>query len=394
MPRPIHIMHLIHSLEAGGMENGVVNLCNRLDTTRFSASICVLSAGGQLESRIDRDRVELVEVKRHFGNDPSVPFRLAALFHRRRVEIIHTHNWVTLVEGSGSASLARVPTWIHSEHGYPMEARKRNVQVQRWLWKRASQLTSVSSELADSMTRLTDVDRSAIEVIPNGVDTQRFRPQQNPGERRKLPGLPDGGLVVGMVARLTEVKNHEGAIRAIARLCNEGLDLQLVLVGDGELREHLEKLSIDVGMQGNIHFLGSREVVEDIYHAFDIFLLNSHQEGMSNTILEAMASGATVVATAVGASDEMVIDSETGILIPPGDVTGLCEAIRQLTIPELRHRFAFNARQRAETTFGMDQMVRQYSELYHRQVRGSGLSGPVSKEAVGSEIPESPRGPG
>lgn len=368
MLRRINVMHLIHSLEPGGMENGVVNLCNRLDPSHFSTLICVLSAGGQLEARVDRSRVELVEVKRHFGNDPSVPFRLAALLRRRRIEIVHTHNWVTLVEGSCSATLVRVPVWIHSEHGYPMEERNRNVHVQRWLWKRASQLTAVSGELADSMSRLTSVERNAIEVVPNGVDLQRFKPQPKPGARRKLPGLPETGLLVGMVARLTEVKNHEGAIRAIARLCTEGLDVHLALIGDGELRKHLEQMTVDVGMQSKVHFLGARKDIEDVYHAFDIFLLNSLQEGMSNTILEAMASGLAVIATTVGANDEMVVDGETGLLIPPDDEIELCNGIRQLTVPELRHRFAFNARQRAETALSIEQMVRHYSELYQRQV--------------------------
>ena len=364
----IRVAHLIFSLEAGGMENGVVNLCNRLDPDLFDTSICVMHAGGELETRLDRDRVTLYEVRRHFGNDPSVPLRIAHQFWRRKVDIVHTHNWVTLVEGAAAKMLSRVPVMIHCQHGYPMEERPRNVKVQRFLWsKAASQLLSVSGELGDSMASLTGLPRDSIEVVSNGVDITRFKPQ--PEDRARLRaelGLPAEGIMIGMVARLVPVKNHEGAIRAVAKLRREGLDVHLALAGGGGLQATLEEFARAEGVQSHVHFLGFLDRVDKVYNALDIFLLNSYREGMSNTIVEAMACGRPVVATRVGSNAESVVDGETGYLVPSDDSDTLAATLRQLVDKDVRDRFSRAARTRIVDNFSIDRMVERYTDIYLR----------------------------
>lgn len=360
------VTHLIFSLEVGGMENGVVNLCNRLDPELFDTSICVMQAGGGLEERLDRDRVTLYEVRRNFGNDPTLPLRIAGQFWRRGVDIVHTHNWVTLFEGSVAKTLSRVPVMLHGEHGYPMEERPRNVKVQRFLWsKAATQLLTVSSELGDSMASLTGLPRDGIAVLPNGVDTTRFQP--HPEDRVRLRAefdLPAEGIMIGMVARLDPVKNHVGAIRALGKLRREGLDVHLALAGGGDLQESLETVAKEEGVDSHVHFLGFRTNVDKIYNALDIFLLNSHREGMSNTIVEAMASGLPVVATRVGANPESVVDGETGYLVPPDDSETLATTLGKLVDKDVRDRFSRAARQRIEENFSIDRMVERYTDIY------------------------------
>ena len=360
------VTHLIFSLEAGGMENGVVNLCNRLNPDLFDTSICVMKADGELEKRINRDRVTLYKVRRHFGNDPSVPLRIATQFWRRGVDIVHTHNWVTLVEGAVAKKFARVPVMIHGEHGYPIEERPRNVKVQRYVWSRiVTQLLSVSAELADGMAGVTGMPRDCIKVIPNGVDTTRFTPQPDRRQQARAQcGIPAEGIMIGMVARLASVKNHAGAIRALALLRQEGLDVHLVIAGGGDLQAALEQQARDENVNSCVHFLGFMEDVGRVYNALDIFLLNSHQEGMSNTIVEAMASGLPVVATQVGANPELLIEGETGYLVPPDNSEMLAIALRKLLEPELRARFGIAARRRIEDNFSIDTMVDQYTNLY------------------------------
>lgn len=367
----IKVTHLVFSLSAGGLENGVVNLCNRLDPEIFDTSICVLEGGGELEDRLDRERVKLYEVRRHFGNDPSVPLRIAGQLWRRGADILHTHNWVTLVEGSAATTLARVPVLIHGEHGYPMEERARNVKVQRFLWSKAvTQLLSVSGELAEAMSKLTGLSRDLIEVLPNGVDTTKFQPQ--PADRANLRaqfGLPAEGIMIGMVARLVPVKNHAGAIDALARLRQQGIDAHLVLAGRGELETPLREQARAENVEDVVHFLGFRDDIDQVYNALDIFLLNSHREGMSNTIVEAMACGVPVVASDVGANAESIVEGETGFLVPPDAPEELAAALGKLVDAELRARFATAARRRIEENFSIASMVQRYSDLYVRLTR-------------------------
>lgn len=368
MNRRLKIMHLLYSLDTGGMENGVVNLCNRLDPDRFEPSVCVLHGGGVLENRLDRRRVGLVEIKRHFGNDPTVPLRLAWQLRRRHIDILHTHNWVTLVEGFTAAKMARTPTIIHGEHGYPLEQRPRNVRVQSWLWPRARQITSVAGPLADGMAQLVGYPREQIHVIPNGVDTERFRPLDTPREQLRLEfGLPPQGLLLGVVARLDPVKNHAGMFEALAELGRSGLDVQLVLAGEGPIRDQLEQRSRELQIDDRVHFLGNVPEVERLFCALDVFVLNSHLEGMSNTLLEAMACGLPVVATAVGANPDLVVDGETGCLVPPDDPATLGRTLARLAAdPAQRAAMGENGRRRIEQHFSVQRMVDDYNDLYAR----------------------------
>jgi glycosyltransferase involved in cell wall biosynthesis len=239
------------------MENGVVNLCNRLESDLFSSTICVLEGGGAMENRVDRNRVDIVHVHRYIGNDPTVPIRLGWLLRRRRIDVVHSHNWVTLVEGFTAAKLASVSKVIHGEHGYPIEDRKRNIHVQRYVWGRVSQLTAVSHSLADDIAAVNEFPRQRIAVIPNGVDTSAFRPSQaGRCEIREKLGISRNDLLIGMIARLDPIKNHAGVIRVFSSLVHKGLGAFLALVGDGTERNALERLAVELGVSHRVpsHF--------------------------------------------------------------------------------------------------------------------------------------------
>ena len=365
VPR-LKIMHLVHGLPAGGLENGVINLCNRLNPSQFAPSICTLEGGGRLESRVDTGRVELFTVRRFFGNDPSLPLRLAWHLIRRKIDILHTHSWVTLVEGCVAAKLARIGVVVHGEHGFPMEERPRNVRVQHWFWNRISQVTSVCGILADRMEQVVGYPRRRIAVIPNGVDAEHFRPS---GKGKLLArselGLPPDAFLLGTVGRLVPVKNHAGTLRALAALRRIGIDAKLALAGDGPLRDELQRLAVDLNVQANVSFLGELADVAPLLQALDVFVLNSTKEGMSNTILEAMACGVPVVATSVGSNGELVADGQTGYLVPTENDRELTGALERLARkPESLLHFGREARFRVESRFGIDRMVQNYSELY------------------------------
>ena len=151
----LRVLHLVFSLDTGGLENGVVNLCNRLDSERFAASICTFSAGGALESRLTTERVKLFNTARWWRHDFALPLRLAKFLRAHPVDILHTHSWGTLVEGVLAARLAGVPIVVHGEHGV-LQDKFRHRIAQRWLWAGVDQLLAVSSPLADRMSTLVD----------------------------------------------------------------------------------------------------------------------------------------------------------------------------------------------------------------------------------------------
>lgn len=355
----------MHSLATGGMENGVVNVCNRLDPDRFAPSICVLRAGGALQQRVDPRRVGVFEVRRRCGNDPTVPLRLAYQLRRHRVDVLHTHSWVTLVEGYVAAAIARLPVVIHGEHGV-MELRPRNVFVQRHLWPRFHQIVAVAESLADRMSQATGFPRQHIEVIPNGVDTDRFRPLQVDNRRlRHELGLPPDGFLVGSVARLVPVKNHPGTLRAFASLVESGVKATMAFAGEGPLLPELSSLVQQLKLNRHVYFLGELQRVDQFFNAIDVFVLNSHEEGMSNTILEAMSCGVPVVATSVGENSRLI--GESGRLVPADDDRELAHVLAQLAhAPDTLKALGQKASSRARQEFNIGQMVDRYASLYLR----------------------------
>ncbi|MCC6127009.1 MAG: glycosyltransferase [Pirellulales bacterium] len=363
----LNVMHAVYSLETGGLENGVVNLCNRLNPERFAPSICVFRSGGALESRVDARRVKLAAAKSWMGIDPTLPFRLAWHLRRLRIDILHTHSWGTLVEGWAAAKMARTPIVIHGEHGV-MEERPRNVMIQRWLWSKVRQVAAVSAPLADRMAQVVNFPRNRIQVIPNGVDTERFRPcRERRSEWRRDFDLPEAEFTVGMVARLVPVKNHLGMLQALALLKERGENAVLAIAGSGPLRESLQAAARDLNICDRVRFLGDIPQIERFLNALDAFVLNSVSEGMSNTVLEAMACGLPVVATAVGSNSLLLDEGKAGCLIPAENAEALARNLEQLMRDRpLREELGRIARVRVEKHFSIDRMVRDYEELYLR----------------------------
>jgi sugar transferase (PEP-CTERM/EpsH1 system associated) len=373
MKRPLRTACIVPSLAAAGMENVVVNLCNQLTPDEFRPLICTLAQGGKLESEVDRDRVELLNVPRRFGNDPRVPLRLAAEFRRRRIDLVQTNSWGTLVEGFVAARLARVPVVVHAEYG-TMETRRRNVYVQRLLWRGLHRVVAVCDPLADTMAETIGFPRERIDVIPVGVDTRRFRmADSDKNALRRQLGLPQDVLLLGMVARFIPLKDHEGVIQALARLSQAGIELHLALAGDGPLRTQLEAAARELQVADRVHFLGIVPQVEPVLRALDILVSNSHREGMSVTIVEAMASGLPVVATDVGAAEELLAAGAAGVLIRPRDADALVAAIHELAQQPARRRMLGQAaRQRAEAVFSTTAMVEGYARMYQELFRQAG----------------------
>jgi sugar transferase (PEP-CTERM/EpsH1 system associated) len=359
--RPLRVMHLLHTFGVGGMEVGITKLVNSLDRSRIASSICSCRPGDSLKQRLRPD-IPLYEFNRREGNDPRLVVQLVRLFRAKRPDVIHTHRWATLLEGLIAARLAGVPFVVHGEHG-TLETRRHNALVQRTVWNRVDRVLSVSSRLAERMARDIGFRVDRIQVIRNGVDLERFKPEQRL-EARASFGLEPHQIVIGSVGRLVPVKDQATLLRALALLRTSGFSFMGVLAGAGPLHGELQSLAAALNLD-NVSLLGNRNDVERVLGALDVFVLSSLSEGLSNTIQEAMATGLPVVATRVGGADELVEHEHTGCLVPPGDPRALAEAIASLVRdPARRQRFAQAGIERARQHFGLDRMIREYEQMY------------------------------
>ena len=365
--QPVRVMHLLYSLGVGGMEMGVHKLLIGLDRSIVDLSVCSLTPFDQVETVWPTD-TRVHALGRRVGNDPTLVPKLYRLFRRERPDIVHTHAWGTLLEGVLAARAARVPVVVHGEHG-TLETRPRNVWIQRRVWRRVDHVLAVSDALAEKMAATFDFPASRITVIRNGVDLERFG-RHSRAEARRALGVTPGEFVVGTVGRLVPVKDQRQLIGATRVLAQRGVPVKVLIVGDGPLRNELQDQIDTLGLKEHVRLLGSRTDVPELMAAFDLFALSSQSEGLSNTVLEAMASGLPVVATRVGGNPELVQSGTTGLLVPAGDETALAEAIAALyRDADFRLRVALAARQRAQSVFSLSGMIKRYTDLYRVAVK-------------------------
>jgi sugar transferase (PEP-CTERM/EpsH1 system associated) len=365
MGRTIRILHVLHSFSAGGLENGVVNIINR-SPEHLDHELCFLSKGGEFLHRLDRP-VRYHELHKRPGNDVRAILRLRECLRNRNIDIVHTRNWGGL-DGVLAACLTPRLTVIHGEHGREIDdpdgMNRKRILARRALAFRARKFVAVSQEIYRWLQVSVGIRSSKLAFIPNGVDTRRFQPGRDVALRRAL-GISDDEFVVGSVGRLDPVKNYRGLIEAVRQLNKEGLRVRLVIAGEGPERIELESLLNGAPFFPAPLLLGHRRDSDVLYRTFDTFVLNSIAEGMSNAILEAMASGLQVICTAVGGNVDLVSHDKSGHLIPPNDPRALMDAIREsIARPEIRSRQALNARTFIVDNFSLERMVDRYASLY------------------------------
>jgi sugar transferase (PEP-CTERM/EpsH1 system associated) len=371
--RPL-VAHVVYRFDVGGLENGVVNLLNRLPRERLRHVVVSLTEITGFRARVRRDDVGFVALNKTPGHGIKLYPRLHRLFRELRPDIVHTRNLAAL-EASVPAWLAGVPVRIHGEHGRDvgdLDGRNRRYRLVRRIYRPfVSHYVALSADLERSLHHGAGVPRKRITRIVNGVDTERFHPAKARTALRDCPFADDPRLVVvGTVGRLQAVKNQVDLARAFIRALERAPALRprlrLVITGDGPLAAEVERILAAAGVADLAWLSGARDDVPELLRAFDVFVLPSLVEGISNTILEAMASGLPVVATNVGGNAELVDDGRTGMLVPAGDVDALAGAIVRYADAPVARAAGDAARERVLRLFSLDAMVASYASLYER----------------------------
>jgi sugar transferase (PEP-CTERM/EpsH1 system associated) len=366
----IRIMHVVNNLGKGGLETGLVNLVERMDPCRFEHVVCTIRGLGPNVERLPRERVQVISLPDGNLNSRVQTPALVRAIRQCRPDIVHSRNWAA-IEAVMAGRLARVPAVVHSEHGYEAKASvkepMRRVCFRRLAYQLADRVLSVSFQLRDLHATRTGFPARRITVIHNGVDRTRFFPDPQARHRvRTELGIAGSDFCIGCVANLLPVKDHMTLLESLIPMSERGGDWRLVLIGEGPERSRLEAfIEQRPAFKPRVSLLGSSGRVPELLRAMDVFVLPSVAEGICNSLLEAMATGLAVIATAVGGNPEVVVDSQSGLLFPAGDVRTLASHLLQLqTQPQLRMQLGKGAIQRVEEQFSIESMVQAYEQLY------------------------------
>lgn len=367
---PIRIMHVVNDLRKGGLENGLVNLVDRMNPARFEHVVCTVRGLGPHAAHLQERQVRIVSIDAAASQSRFQTPALVTAIRDMRPHVVHSRNWGA-IEAVLAARLTRAPLVVHSEHGYDAQSgsgeSRRRRYLRRLAFALADRVVTVSGQLRAVHAERTGFPARKITVIHNGVDCARFSPDVSVREsiRRELD-LPPTTFCIGCVANLLPVKDHMTLLQSLRTLDQRGRDWRLLLVGEGPERAALEAfVQAQAGWRERVSFLGSSNRVPALLRAMDTFVLPSTAEGICNSLLEAMATGLPVVATAVGGNPEVITDGESGLLFRSGDVERLGHHLAQLrAAPESRARFGAQAVQRVRREFSLDSMVRAYEGLY------------------------------
>lgn len=380
--QPPLIVHIIYALGTGGLENGLVNIINRCPPELYRHAIICLTKAEHFASRLTAPVVEIIELHKKPGHDLASYWRLWRELHRLRPAIVHSRNLAAL-ETQLLGLLMPGCKRVHGEHGRDMHDLDGSKRKYHWLRRALSPLVhrfiAVSQDLSGWLVDTVHIPKARVSQIYNGVDQQRFariagEPQDSPIFAWPV-GMPDGfqtsgdTVMLGTVGRLAAVKDQQLLLVALHRLLGERPALRarvrLLMVGAGPERAALAALIDKLALTHLVWLAGDRDDIPELLRVMDIFVLPSLGEGISNTLLEAMATGLPVIATAVGGNPELVAEGISGLLFPVGDAAALARAIATLIDnPALRQAMGRAAVAHIEQHFDWQRTVSSYLAVY------------------------------
>jgi len=372
------VVHIIYALDTGGLENGLVNLINRSPVQRYRHAIICLTSSGRFARRITRSDVDIYELNQRPGLDWKLYGRLWKLLRRLQPALVHTRNLATLEMQWVVCCLSGVKR-LHGEHGRDM-GDLAGLNIKYLYWRRlmrwvVQHYICVSQDLERWLLEDVGVARGRLTQIYNGVDQTLFQPELNDlcEDELNAPGefFCESQWVVGTVGRLAEVKNQRSLLLAFRTIFDERPELKktwrLIIVGDGPLNDVLAREVVELGLSDNVWLTGDRNDVSRLLNRLHVFVLPSLAEGISNTLLEAMACSLPIVATAVGGNIELVKNGYNGVLVEVNKPLELAQALLELmNNPRLGRDMGRAGKERVTKDFHWSRTLASYLSVYDK----------------------------
>ncbi len=338
----------------------MLRLLRGLDRDSFEPTVaCLYGGDGAVAREIRALGIEVFDARMSHKADLLALLRLCRRMRRQRPAILHAYLFHANLLGRILGRLAGVPAVVCSERTMQTESEGR-YRLNRWTVGLVDRVVAVSANVGDFCTHHIGLPADKVVVIPSGVDL----PPEPPASRRQVRaelGIPPEAPLLGVVSRLDPLKGIHFLLQALARIA----DAWLVVVGDGPQRDSLVALAAELDLIDRVHWAGQRRDVPRLLSAFDLYVQPSLHEGLPNAVLEAMAAGLPVVATAVGGTPELVVDGVTGLLVPPADPNALAWALASLLRdPDRRQCMGGAGRERVAEHFSVEQMVEKTERLY------------------------------
>ena len=370
--RRIRVLFCVDQLNVGGTELNAVRTAEALDRSRFELSLACFKAEGPLRARYDALGVPIHHFRVASLAAPHAlreGLRFAATVRRGRYDLVHAHDMYSNIFAVPWARIGGRSRVIASRRWWTEVPRPALRHANRMIYRMAHTVLVNSHALGNLLETSEGVPRERIAVVPNFVTDEAFAPPPlSFVERTRAElGLPPDAVVVGIIANFHDVKRHDVLLDAIAAIAPGWPSLRVVLVGDGVRRDALQRQAAALGIADRVIFAGLRPHQPSFHHLFDISVLTSREEGFPNTVVEAMAAGRPVIATSVGGTVDAVVDGETGLLTPPGDIGRLTSVIEQLLAdPSRRQALGAAGRERARTHFHVSRAMAALEALYER----------------------------
>jgi len=372
----VKVLYVFAALPVGGAEEVLITEVEGLDKTRFDPLVCVLSEKGPVGEGIERRGFPVAALHRmkHHRFDSRIVRDLYRLIKTEKVDVVHTHLYDGNKYGRLAAGLARVPVLISHYHNVYAGRRIKYHLINRVLSTLNDRILAVSQAVKESVVRYDRISPGKIEVLYNGIDPSKFKGNFKESRVRQKFGVKPEDFLVGIVARLEEQKGHIYLFKALRQLRPDFSQIKVLVVGDGTLRSALESRAMEMGLSEQVLFAGTRKDIPEILAALDLFILPSLWEGFSLALLEAMAMGTPVIATAVGGASEVIRSGHDGLLIPPGEESSLVTAVREAILDP--RKFEEMGRKGKETVgrqFTVARHLTRLQDLYLEVLAQKGL---------------------
>lgn len=358
----IKIMYINFSLAVGGIETLILRICKNLDKSKFVAYVCVFESDGELQPEFEKAGIQTYIIEKGKGLDWLLPIKLIKLFKQKEIDVVHAHNQSSWLYGAIAARLANIPL-VYTEH--TIINQKKWLRIEKILSRITTQITTVADSVAKFMISKAGVRPEKVSVLYNGIDADIYN--QNIGLRLNKTefSIKHTDLLIGNVASLLPKKDHRTLLMAFKLVVAKIPEAKLMIAGEGPMKNDLINLTSMLELKESVRFLGNRKDVPELLKIFNVFVLSSVREGLPMVLLEAMASGLPVVATAVDGNPELVAHGEAGFIVPPGNPEALAGAIISvLSDRDLAETMGAKGKKIVKDKFAFSDMIKAYENIY------------------------------